>query len=64
MLIGEPDNAISLIYFLWYMARKGYTLQKATQKLEFEDVSDDIEALKSNAVEVLTKIIQIETKKP
>lgn len=30
--------------FLWYMARKGYTLQKSRQRLEFESIYDDTAA--------------------
>lgn len=30
--------------FLWWMAKRGYTLQKSRQKLPFRDMNDDIKA--------------------
>lgn len=30
-------------YFLWFMARRGYTLQRARQKFEFVDLDADLQ---------------------
>ena len=34
--------------FLWFMAKRGWTLQRSRQKLEFESLEDDISAVKSS----------------
>jgi len=44
--------------FLWYMARKGYTLQRSRQKLEFEDIADDIAARKEQESKAFAKMLE------
>lgn len=44
--------------FLWYMARKGYTLQRSRQRLEFENVHDDTKARKQEEIEGVKQLIE------
>jgi hypothetical protein len=30
-------------YFLWFMAKRGYTLQRSRAKVDFKDIADDFE---------------------
>jgi len=45
-LIKRPSWMECQVYvidtFLWFMARRGYTLQRTRQKCEFRDIEDDI----------------------
>lgn len=44
--------------FLWYMARKGWTLQRSRQKLEFENIYDDIAAREKEETEIFKQAIE------
>lgn len=44
---------------LWYLARKGYTLQKSRQKLEFEKIEDDTAARQEMENKQLVQMLDI-----
>ncbi|EKN6098222.1 TPA: hypothetical protein ACW96C_004513 [Yersinia enterocolitica] len=41
--------------FLWYMASRGYTLQRSRKKVNFKEISDDVIRFKSESREFLKK---------
>ena len=45
-LVKRPSWVEGHVYvidtFLWFMARRGYTLQKTRKKLEFRDLEEDV----------------------
>ena len=43
--------------FLWYMASRGYTLQRSRKGVEFRDVEKDVESMKNHRRSVFDKII-------
>ncbi len=43
--------------FLWWMARRGYTLQRTRRRDEFRDLSSDIAAQNRKRVERLNKMM-------
>lgn len=42
--------------FLWFMAKRGYTLQKSRKNLDFKDIQQDIEDFKNHESEMAKKI--------
>lgn len=49
-------------FFLWFMAKRGYTLQKSRKNLIFDDMEQDIATAKDRRVHALAEMIGI--KKP
>lgn len=41
--------------FLWWIAKRGYTLQRSRQKVEFLDLQDDIESYEEEQREYFRK---------
>ena len=55
--IGFRKGQIYVIdSFLWYMAKRGYTLQKSRKKLEFQNFQEDIEKFKKYQSEMASKM--------
>jgi hypothetical protein len=46
--------------FLWFMARRGYTLQKTRKRLEFRDLEEDVRAQTQARNEASEKAIMTE----
>lgn len=44
--------------FLWWMAKRGYTLQRSRQKVEFLDLQQDIEEYKNEESEAFMKFLE------
>lgn len=44
--------------FLWWMAKRGYTLQRSRQKVEFLNLWDDIEAYEEEEREYFKKFFE------
>lgn len=44
--------------FLWFMAKRGYTLQRSRTKLEFRDLEADVAACRNRSSQVFASIIQ------
>ena len=59
MIKNLPTWTMAHIYvidfFLWYMAKCGYTLQKSRAKIDFIDYQNDIRASKVAMMEKLRK---------
>ncbi len=45
-------------YFLWFMARHGYTLQKSRQKLNFNDLEETLKFYDDKRSEVFLKMLE------
>lgn len=43
-------------YFLWFIAKRGYTLQKSRKNLDFQDIQQDIEDFKKHQLNMAKKI--------
>lgn len=53
--IGFRDGQIYTIdVFLWFMARRGYTLQRSRKDLPFRDLADDVTAARQHRIERMT----------
>lgn len=50
--------------FLWFMARRGYTLQKTRTKLEFRDLESDVKAQKEARNQMYLNAMKAERPKP
>ncbi len=46
--------------FLWYMASRGYTLQRSRKKINFKEISDDVIRFKSAEIKMLEEILSME----
>lgn len=44
-------------YFLWFMARHGYTLQKSRARLEFDSLEDNLRAMKAHRDDVTARLL-------
>lgn len=44
--------------FLWFMARRGYTLQRSRQKLPFRDLYDDVQAHNNMMREKMASVLK------
>lgn len=44
--------------FLWWMAKRGYTLQRSRQKVEFLNLQDDIESYEQEGKEHFRKFLE------
>ncbi|EOI6427167.1 hypothetical protein ACMU9U_004100 [Yersinia enterocolitica] len=47
--------------FLWYMASRGYTLQRSRKKINFKEISDDVIRFKSAEIKMLEEILSMES---
>lgn len=57
--IGWVQGQIYVIdCFLWFMAKRGYTLQKSRKNLDFQDIQKDIEDFKKHELEMAKKIFK------
>lgn len=45
-------------FFLWFMARRGYTLQRSRRALDFVDIADDIAAFEQREHGMLKAMIE------
>ncbi|PSH23546.1 hypothetical protein B7R74_02615 [Yersinia pseudotuberculosis] len=43
--------------FLWYMASRGYTLQRSRKKVNFKEISDDVIRFKSAEIKILEETL-------
>lgn len=50
-------------FFLWFMARRGYTLQRSRARFEFVDLASDIKAFEEREFEVLKAMIDADRAK-
>lgn len=51
-------HIIIIDIFLWWMAKRGWTLQRSRQKVEFLDVNEDIKKYKDEQTEVFKKFLE------
>ena len=60
-LIKRPDWVAGQVYvidtFLWFMARRGYTLQKVRAKGDFRDLDADVAKFNKEQSESFTNIL-------
>lgn len=58
----RPDWVTGQMYvidvFLWYMARRGYTLQRTHRKGEYRDLADDVRAANEQRMNTLSSIFK------
>lgn len=54
-------HIIIIDIFLWWMAKRGWTLQRSRQKVEFLDVNEDIKKYKDEQTEVFKKFLEERT---
>lgn len=45
-------------WFLWFMAQRGYTLQKSRAKVDFKNLREEIEKMKEKDAEALRKALE------
>ena len=61
-LVKRPSWIESQCYvidvFLWYMARRGYTLQRARQKGDFRDIEADVAACTERREAAFTDLLK------
>jgi len=50
-------------WFLWYMASRGYTLQKCKKNLEFKNMEDDLKSLEEVKHEMFSQMLDQAKKK-
>ena len=46
--------------FLWYMASRGYTLQRSRKKVNFKEISDDVIRFKSESMRIFDETLRTE----
>lgn len=46
--------------FLWYMASRGYTLQRSRKKINFKEISDDVIRFKSESMRIFDETLRTE----
>ncbi|HDL6700359.1 TPA: hypothetical protein PXJ63_004595 [Yersinia enterocolitica] len=46
--------------FLWYMASRGYTLQRSRKKVNFREISDDVIQFKSESMGIFEETLRAE----
>jgi hypothetical protein len=67
MLFDLPNWVSAQIYvvdfFLWFMARRGFTLQRSRVKLDFVDIREDIKALDAREFADLKAMIESDRQK-
>lgn len=51
-------HIIIIDIFLWWMAKRGWTLQRSRQKIEFLDISEDIKSFKNEQSEELKRYLE------
>lgn len=54
-------HIIIIDIFLWWMAKRGWTLQRSRQKVEFLDVNEDIKKYKDEQTEAFKKFLEERT---
>jgi hypothetical protein len=47
-------------FFLWFMAMRGYTLQRSRQRFEFVNLGDDISAFERREMEAFKLMVEAE----
>lgn len=67
-IVKRPDWVSAQCYvidtFLWWMARRGYTLQKSKQKFEFRDLEADVAMKAKQRSDAFADIINSGFSKP
>lgn len=62
MVAGLPNWIMGQVYvidfFLWFMARRGWTLQRSRQRLEFANLDDDIKAFEQREIEAFKAMLE------
>jgi hypothetical protein len=57
--IGWVDGQIYTIdVFLWFMARRGYTLQRCRKDLPFQDIEADVQAATAHRRDRMTQLLK------